>query len=83
LKESKPCSLWIEKRFCGNKDIDKFGGSKKRRMLMSEKFPDIDWYCDECDAYLNDQPGFDDNCGVWVCTECGCENEISEDQIIW
>ncbi len=28
---------------------------------MSERFPDIDWYCDNCDAYLNSQPGFDDN----------------------
>lgn len=50
---------------------------------MEERFPNIDWYCDECDAYLNDQPGFDDHCDVWVCTECGCENKISEDQIIF
>lgn len=50
---------------------------------MGEKFPNIDWYCDDCDAYLNDQPGFDDHCGVWICTECGCENEISEDQIFY
>ena len=50
---------------------------------MSEKYPNIDWYCDECDAYLNEQSGFDDHCGTWVCTECGHENEISESQIIW
>ena len=25
---------------------------------MSERFPDIDWYCDHCNAYLNDQAGF-------------------------
>ena len=26
---------------------------------MSERFPEIDWYCDRCNAYLNDQSGFD------------------------
>lgn len=31
---------------------------------MSERFPGIAWYCDRCNAYLNDQIGFDD-------TECG------------
>lgn len=24
---------------------------------MNERFPGIDWYCDRCNAYLNDQPG--------------------------
>lgn len=24
---------------------------------MSERFPEIDWYCDRCNACLNDQPG--------------------------
>ncbi len=28
---------------------------------MSERFPGIDWWCDRCGAYLNDQDGFDDN----------------------
>lgn len=32
---------------------------------MSERFPGIDWYCDRCNAYLNDQPGFDDHHYVW------------------
>lgn len=26
---------------------------------MTERFPDIDWWCDGCGAYLNDQDGFD------------------------
>jgi len=26
-----------------------------------ERFPDIDWFCDRCNAYLNIQPGFDDH----------------------
>ena len=43
---------------------------------MSERFPGIDWYCDRCNAYLNDQPGFDDHHYVWKCTECGHKNSI-------
>ena len=34
---------------------------KKEVAKMSERFPGIDWYCDRCNAYLNDQPGFDDH----------------------
>ena len=34
---------------------------KKEVAKMSERFPEIDWYCDRCNAYLNDQPGFDDH----------------------
>lgn len=32
---------------------------------MSERFSNIDWYCDRCNAYLNGQPGFDDHHYVW------------------
>lgn len=48
---------------------------------MSERFPGIDWYCDRCNVYLNDQPGFDDHHYVWKCTECGHKNSISADDI--
>ena len=41
-----------------------------------------DWYCDECDAYLNDQPGFTVSSGSWTCTECGTSNDVSEDNIL-
>lgn len=41
-----------------------------------------DWYCDECDAYLNDQPGFTVAGGTWICAECGCPNNVSEDNVI-
>ena len=27
---------------------------------MSERFPGIDWFCDRCNACLNDQDGFND-----------------------
>lgn len=48
---------------------------------MSERFPNIDWYCDRCHAYLNIQEGFDDHHYVWKCTECGHKNSISSDDI--
>ena len=50
---------------------------KKEVAKMSERFPGIDWYCDRCNAYLNDQPGFDDHHYVWKCTECGHKIIIS------
>ena len=48
---------------------------------MSERFPDIDWWCDRCGAYLNDQDGFDDNNYTHKCTACGHKNSISKDNI--
>ena len=49
---------------------------------VTGKFADVDWYCDECEDPLNDQLGFDDDCGTWACTECGHPNDISSDAII-
>lgn len=40
------------------------------------------WYCDKCDAYLNDQPGFSVSSGSWTCTECGCSNDVTENNIL-
>ena len=42
-----------------------------------------DWYCDECDTYMNSQPGFTTSSGEWTCTECGYVNDVSEDNIIY
>lgn len=36
-----------------------------------------DWYCDNCDNYLNDQTGFSTFGGTWRCTECGFLNDVS------
>lgn len=41
-----------------------------------------DWYCDNCDASLDEQTGFNVNCGSWICTECGDINFIEESEII-
>ena len=40
-----------------------------------------DWYCDECGAYMNSQPGFTTEDDEWECTECGYVNDVSEDNI--
>ena len=49
---------------------------------MSERFPDVDWYCDECDEYLNDQRGFNDQSDIWSCSACGHRNNISAEEIL-
>ncbi len=48
---------------------------------LDRRFPGIDWYCDRCEDYLNDQPGFDDHLPVWKCTRCGYKNCIDIDNI--
>ncbi|MBM7690509.1 Sec23/Sec24 zinc finger-containing protein [Enterococcus ureilyticus] len=48
---------------------------------MSERFPDVDWWCDNCDKQLNIQNNFDDYKFVWKCTECGYKNSISKDNV--
>lgn len=48
---------------------------------MTERFFDIDWYCDRCNAYLNDQLGFNDHNYTHKCSECGHKNSISSDNI--
>ena len=30
-----------------------------------------EYYCPNCGATLNDQPGFDPDGGTWTCTACG------------
>lgn len=37
---------------------------------------DTDWYCDECNDYLNDQRGFSTKKGSWKCRKCGHVNSI-------
>lgn len=39
-------------------------------------YNDYDWYCDNCDAHLNNQSGFSGESGSWVCTKCGTLNYI-------
>lgn len=44
---------------------------------MEIRFPDVDWFCDNCDAYLNNQRNFDDRKYIWKCKKCGYKNSIS------
>lgn len=53
------------------------------RNKKQEKFPNIDWYCDNCNAYLSSQSGFYDSCGSWACTKCSHINSINKNEIIF
>lgn len=46
------------------------------------RFPDVDWWCDECIASLNDQPGFTDENDEWTCTECGHVTRITSNNLM-
>ena len=41
-----------------------------------------DWYCDNCDAHLNNQSGFTALGGLWTCKECGYINDVSNNNIL-
>lgn len=49
--------------------------------MMGDRFPGVEWYCDSCNEYLNNQAGFDDHKYIWQCTECGYKNSISSTNI--
>ena len=42
----------------------------------------IDWYCDKCNVYLNNQSGFNTISGTWICEECGHENSVTVNNVI-
>lgn len=48
---------------------------------MEDRFPDVDWYCDYCGAYLNMWIDFSDNKYIWKCEESGRKSSISSDNI--
>lgn len=47
-----------------------------------KKYDYIDWFCDSCDANLNRQAGFTTSSGTWTCTECGSENDVTDNNIL-
>lgn len=61
-------------------EYDDFWGDEEEET----NHPRYDWYCDWCEAYLNDQEGFEEG-GEWQCTVCGCQNNCNFEtaQIIW
>lgn len=44
-------------------------------------FDEVTWYCDGCNCVLNEQEDFDTSTGIWYCTECGYENDVSSENI--
>ena len=51
-------------------------------ILDSELEQTVFWFCDGCGTFLNVQPGFSDYDEKWTCTECGFENDITQDNVI-
>ena len=51
-------------------------------MKIEPRFPNVDWYCDRCNAYLNSQENFNDHKYIWKCKNCGYKNSISWDNIV-
>ena len=51
--------------------------------LDADEFEDdyVFWFCDECEEYLNIQPGFDKTATRQICTNCGYENDITFDNV--
>lgn len=41
----------------------------------------IDWYCDGCGCYMNDQTGFNTDSGRWKCTNCGYDNDVTDGNV--
>lgn len=51
--------------------------------LSADEFEDdyVFWFCDECEAYLNNQEGFDRKAAKHICQNCGYENDTTFDNI--
>lgn len=60
---------------------ERLGFGEQNNFESRDYMEGADWYCDECDAYLNDQSGFTVDYGEWTCEVCGHINRISEDEI--
>lgn len=41
----------------------------------------VTWYCDNCNAIMNNQEGFTTRHGYWECTACGTANDVSDDNV--
>jgi len=55
--------------------------TEKKTGSTKSRFPSVRWFCDECDAFLNRQQGFDDHLNSWICKKCGYENIIAPDNV--
>jgi Zn finger protein HypA/HybF involved in hydrogenase expression len=41
----------------------------------------ITWYCDNCNAVMNEQEGFTTEHGYWDCTNCGTTNDVTDGNV--
>ena len=51
--------------------------------LSADEFEDdyVFWFCDECNAYLNNQDGFDCHAAKHICQNCGYENDTTLENV--
>lgn len=51
--------------------------------LSADEFEDdyVFWFCDECEAFLNIQKGFDKYASKHICAKCGYENDTTLDNL--
>ena len=52
-------------------DVSSLKDALMRKRVSSIVVPCDECFCTNCGAILNDQPGFDQEKGTWICTECG------------
>jgi hypothetical protein len=65
-----------------------FGYTENELLGQSEDFDvydedifEVDWYCDNCNTYLNSQSTFDGNDDRHICEKCGLDNDTSVNNI--
>lgn len=68
-----------EGRIRGMKEYDEGGLGANEQVLnevISVLNKNIEWYCDKCNAHLNEQPGFTTRLRTWTCKKCGYKNVV-------
>ncbi len=77
------CPAWKDGKMVINKKATMWKCEECGYQLSADEFEDnyVFWFCDECDAYLNIQDGFDSSASKHICTKCGYENDTTFDNI--
>ena len=81
--------LWMDCPACRSPNMY-LGASRRRwhcpdcgyQISPLKKFFEVFWFCDDCEAFLNIQPGFNTKAKKWKCSECGCLCDVSRSNII-
>lgn len=83
IKKWMFCPACQDGKMTINKKSTMWACEKCGYKLSAEEFEDdyVFWFCDECNAYLNIQEGFDCNAKKHVCTKCGYESDTTFDNI--